>query len=116
MTRHSGAEDEVRVTNFFGGSDTQITSQNFSGGRVLTVIGGCKLDLRRASIADEGAVINIVASLGGVRLTVPEDWAVNVQTRAVFGGVSTKRVAPASPVGTLTLTGLCLFGGVEVRS
>ena len=86
MTRYSGAEDEVRVTNFFGGSDNQSPSQNFSGGRVLTVIGGCELDLRRASIADEGAVINIVASLGGVRLMVPDDWAVNVQTRAFFGG------------------------------
>ena len=67
-------------------------------------------------MADDGATINIINGFGEVTLLVPEDWAVNVQTRAVFGGVAPKRVAPASPVGQLTLTGLCFFGGVEIRS
>ena len=107
---------KIEMTSFFGGSKNQITSQNFTGGRVYAIFGSSDIDLRRATIADEGATINIVSSFGKVSLLVPEDWAVNVQTRAVFSGVASKRVAPASPVGQLTLTGLCLFGGVEVRS
>ena len=116
MTRQVVTDAKIRMTSVFGGSENQITSQNFSGGRVFAIFGSSDIDLRRATIADEGATINIIASFGRVRLLVPEDWAVNVQTRAVFGGVASKRTAPTSPVGQLTLTGLCLFGSVEVRS
>ena len=116
MTRQVVTDAKIRMTSVFGGSENQITSQHFGGGRIYAVFGSSDIDLRRATIADEGATINIVSSFGRVSLLVPEDWAVNVQTRAVFGGVASKRAAPASPVGQLTLTGLCLFGSVEVRS
>ncbi len=115
MAKHAVADANLRMTSFFGGSENQITSQQFRGGRVWAVFGSSYIDLRHATIADDGATINIIASLGGVQLLVPEDWAVNIQTRAVFGGVASKRVGPPSPVGQLTLTGLCLFGGVEIK-
>ena len=116
MARHAVDDAKIKMTSFFGGSENQISSQQFRGGRVYAVFGSSDIDLRGATIADEGATINIITSFGGVRFLVPEDWSVNIQTRAVFGGVASKRVAPTSPVGQLTLTGLCLFGGVEIRS
>ncbi len=116
MAEHAVADAKIKVISLFGGSENQIASQQFRGGRVYAVFGSIDIDLRRATIADEGATINIISSFGSVKLIVPEDWAVNAQTRAVFGGVASKRVAPTSPVGQLTLTGLCLFGGVEIRS
>ena len=116
MARHEIANAKIRMTSFFGSSENQIASQQFRGGRVYAVFGSSDIDLRGATIADEGATINIITSLGSVRLLVPEDWAVNIQTRAVLGSVASKRVAPTSPVGQLTLTGLCLFGSVEIKS
>ena len=116
MTSHAVADAKIRVTSFFGSSKNQISSQQFCCGRVYAVFGSSDIDLRGATTADEGATINIITSLGSVRFLVPEDWAVNIQTRAVFGGVASKRVAPISPVGQLTLTGLCLFGSVEIKS
>lgn len=110
------ADDEIKVTTFFGSSENQITSDSFRGGQALSVFGSSEIDLRRAATADEGATLNVTVGFGSVRLLVPEDWAVNVQTRAVLGGVGSRRVAPASPNGQLTLTGFCLFGGVEVKS
>ena len=116
MARNAFADTKVKVISFFGGSDNQITSQQFCGGRVYAVFGSSDIDLRGATIAHEGATIKITASFGSVRLLVPEDWSVNVQTISVFGGVISKRGTLTSPVGQLTLTGLCLFGGVEIRS
>lgn len=107
---------EIRVTSLFGDSDNQITSENFQGGRIFAAFGSSDVDLRRAATTDDGATVRVIAGFGDVRLIVPEDWAVNVQTRAVFGGVASKRIAPVSPVGQLTLTGICVFGQVEVRS
>ena len=116
MARHTVADDKVRMTSFFGSSKNQISIQQFRGGRVYALFGSNYIDLRHATIADEGATINIVTGIGSVRLLVPEDWTVNIQTRAVLGSVVSKRVAPASPTGQLTLTGLCLFGSVEIKS
>ena len=116
MARVAVADAKIRVTTFFGRSDNQIASQQFRGGWVFAVFGRSDIDLRRATIADEGARIRIIIGFGGVRLLVPEDWDVNVQTRAAFGDAASKRVAPTSPVGQLTLTGLSLFSGVEIRS
>ena len=116
MVRHAVTDAKIRMTSFFGGSENQIASQQFRGGRIYAIFGSSDIDLRGATIADEGATINVIASFGSVRLLVPGDWAVNVQTRAVFGGVASKRAAPTSPVGQLTLTWLCLFGSVEIKS
>ena len=116
MASHTIADATVRMISLFGGSDNQIASQQFRGGRVYAVFGSSDIDLRGASTADKGATIRVVAIFGSVKLLVPEDWDVNAKTGAVFGGVASKRAAPKSPVGRLTLTGLCLFGGVEVKS
>ncbi len=116
MARHAVADAKIRITSFFGSSENQIAGQQFRGGQVDVVVGSSDIDLGSAAIADEGATINIITTMGSVRLLVPEDWAVNIQTRAVVGSVAAKRVAPTSPAGQLTLTGLCLFGSVEIKS
>lgn len=107
---------EIRVTSLFGGSENQISGHPIEGGRVFALFGSSDIDLRHASPAESGATIRVIAGFGSVRLLVPEDWAVNVQTRAILGGVASRRVAPDSPKGQLTLTGFCLLGSLEIRS
>ena len=116
MAKQVVANARIRMTNFFSRGNSEITSQQFRGGRVYTVFGSSDVDLRRATIVDEGTTITIITIFGGVRLLVPEDWIVNNQTRAVFSDVVSKRIPPATPRDQLTLSGLCLFGGVEVKS
>ena len=116
MAKSVAADGKIRVFGLFGGNDAEITAQQVRSGRVWAVFGGSDIDLRGATIADEGARVTLVNIFGGVRFLVPEDWAVNVKTRAVFGGIVTQRSAPTSPASKLTLTGLCLFGGVKIKS
>ena len=116
MTRDAIADATIRMISFFGGGENRVASQEFRGGRAYAIFGSGDIDLRGAATADEGATIRVIAIFGSVDLLVPEDWDVNIQTRAVFGGAASKRAAPKSPVGQLTLTGLCLFGVVEVKS
>ena len=70
MARHAVADANIRMTSFFGGSENQITSQQFRGGRIYVVFGSGDIDLRRATTADDGATINIITSFGGVKLLV----------------------------------------------
>ena len=119
MARDSAAGAQVKVTSILGSSESQVSSRQVRGGRVFVLFGSGDVDLRDAALADGKAAVRIVAIFGGVKVTVPEDWAVNAQTGAVFGGVEykrTKRSVPASPTDQLTLNGFCFFGGIEIRS
>ena len=104
----------MRVISIFGGGKRQITGKT-NGGSLWTVFGSSDLDLRDAAIADSGATFSIICLLGSVRISVPENWALSLQTGSILGAVESKCRAPASPVGELTLTGLCFLGSVEVH-
>jgi predicted membrane protein len=61
-------------------------------------------------------MVNVISIFGGITIQVPKQWDVNIRTRAVFGGVESRRTPPDSPEGQLTVTGWCFFGGVKIRS
>ncbi len=107
---------DLEVSCVFGGSEQQVTSQNFRGGRVSATFGGANIDMRRAALAKGEAVLYVTTLFGGIELHVPDDWAVNVQTSNMFGGASDKRAKPADPKERLTITGSCTFGGITIKS
>ena len=50
---------------------------------------------------------------------MPEGWELQVQATAVFGGVGDKTLpvpAASGPRPRLLVTGLVLFGGVEIKN
>jgi hypothetical protein len=116
MARDSASGAQVKVTSILGSSESRLSSQQIRGGRVSVLFGSGDIDLRQAALANGEAGIKIFPIFGGTKIAVPEDWDVNVQAGAVFGGVDYKRTVPPSPTSQLTLTGFCLFGGIEIRS
>ncbi|MXW29342.1 MAG: hypothetical protein F4X54_03450 [Chloroflexi bacterium] len=110
------AGDDLAVSAVFSGSEQRIDSQRFNGGNVSVTFGGAEIDLRGAVIDGDAATVNVNAVFGGVKLQVPPDWAVHVRADSTFGGVEKKRPDPAEPKATLTVTGSCLFGGIEITS
>ena len=116
MATGAAVEGELSVTSLVGGSQIQLNSQPFRGGKVRALLGGCEIDLRGATLSTDGAKLHVLIGLGGVTIRVPEDWAVNVRRTTILGSVSSERAQPASPAGELTVTGLTLVGGVDIRS
>ena len=110
------AGDDLAVSALFSGNNQRIDSRRFNGGNVSVTFGGAEIDLRGAAMDGNAATINVNAVFGGVKLQVPPDWAVDVRADSTFGGVEKKRPDPAEPKATLTVTGPCLFGGIEIPS
>ena len=110
------ANADIAVTNIFGSSLVQVTSQVFRRCRTKVIFGRVDIDLRNAGLAADVAKVNIMAALGSVTIRVPEDWAVNARTMTLLGTVTSKRIEPASPTGEVTLSGAILLGGVVVTS
>src|SRR5262249_18024766 len=60
-----------------GGVERRIISQDFRGGDVTAIMGGCNLDFRSALIKPPNqAVLEVFALFGGIEIRVPEDWTV----------------------------------------
>lgn len=113
-TSSSGA-DEVTMISIFGGSDQRVTSKAFTGGEAVSIFGGGEIDLREASVENPPAVIESVAIFGGPEIRVPEDWNVKLDVLTLFGGAEDSRPrTEVSDEPDLVITGVTIFGGVEV--
>jgi predicted membrane protein len=105
----------VDVTAVLGGFERRVHTQDFRGGEVTAVMGGCSLDMRGASMTGE-AVLHVFAFWGGVTLKVPPDWTVVLQGTPILGGFDEKTVAPPDNSKRLVVRGYAIMGGVEVRN
>ena len=113
---HEGTLNEYAI---FGGVDRKMTTDDFRGGHVSAMFGGVEVDLRRAGMRADSAVIDVSAMFGGVEFKVPQNWAVVPSVAAIFGGFSNKTVQPsvdAPGVKRLFIKGSAVFGGVEVKN
>jgi predicted membrane protein len=106
----------VNMVAILGGSKTVVRSSDFKGGQALAFMGGCEIDLRKAVIAQEEAVIDVFAFWGGVSLRVPEDWQVINRVNALLGGMEDKAHPDPGAKQRLVLTGTVIMGGAEVKN
>lgn len=112
----SGTGEQIDVTAILGGYGRRVTTQDFRGGEITAVMGGCELDMRDASIQSE-AVINVFALWGGVTIKCPPDWTVILQGTPILGGFDEKNSAPPPGSGKrLFIRGYAIMGGVEIRN
>ncbi|MGJ9419656.1 LiaI-LiaF-like domain-containing protein [Massilia sp. CMS3.1] len=116
MKDTAGVEAQsVDVTAVLGGFERRVHTQDFRGGEVTAVMGGCSLDMRGASMTGE-AVLHVFAFWGGVTLKVPPDWTVVLQGTPIMGGFDEKTVTPPDNSKRLVVRGYAIMGGVEVRN
>jgi predicted membrane protein len=115
----TGAEPRLNHWTVFGGFKCRNTSADFRGGSVFVLFGESKVDLTGAGTRG-GAVLDVTAIFGAVELRVPEDWTIALQGAPVFGAFEDKTYRPKpsaeGPRKALTLKGVVVFGGVEVKN
>lgn len=109
-------EDYVDRTVIMSGIDTINSTQNFKGGSLVAIMGGIDLDLRGAKMASESCQIEATAIAGGIEITVPRTWKVEVRGTPILGGYSNNTGIvddPAAPL--LIVKGAAIMGGVEIK-
>lgn len=115
LDKDAGPDTFVRLTALLGGIERRVSTQDFRGGEITAIMGGCQLDLRQASIQGE-AVLNVFAMWGGIEIKVPDDWTVSLEGTPLLGGFSERTGAPRDSSKRLIIRGVALMGGVEVRN
>lgn len=110
--------DHIDSINIFSNSKHQIHSKNFIGGDVVTIFGGCDLNLSQADFKDT-MVLDVVALFGGIKIIVPPTWTVKSEVTAIFGGLDDKRSVLSMAEEkrkVVIIKGVALFGGVNIRN
>ncbi len=115
----TNSTDYLDVVAVFGSSTSRVKSDNFRGGEIVAVFGGCEIFLNEAMLSPEGGNIEIVTVFGGTKLYVPRNWHVKVESSNILGGYVDKRTGVSENIDmtrTLTIEGVNVFGGVELLS
>jgi hypothetical protein len=118
---HPTAKDKSRYGSFrsiavMGGSGRTIASEQFLGGDVVAVMGGCDIDLGPARINGE-AVIDLLAFWGGAEIKVPRGWQVETDVTVLLGALvnnTEPAIAPNAP--RLRIRGSVIMAGVEIKN
>lgn len=108
----------VSATAILAGVERRVSSQDFRGGHVTAIMGGCNLDLRGALITPpHQPVLEVFTLCGGIEIRVPEDWTVVSELEVILGGVDDRKAGPPKDESKrFILRGTVLMGGVEVRN
>ena len=86
MTRGDESTDEFRVAAICNGKEFHSHAEHLKSGAVVAGMGGVDIDLRDATLDPEGAHLDLNATMGGIQLTVPEEWAVEFESDTLAGG------------------------------
>ena len=117
MTTGSDSNSTVNAFAFMGGYKRSNDSQDFRGGEATAIMGGCEIDLRKASIQGEEAVMNVFSFMGGIEIWVPEDWNVVLQGVPILGGFEDKTHSPVTGSNKrLCVRGQAVMGSVEIKN
>ena len=110
-------QDLVRTTAFLSGSELATQSNAFRGAVLTAILGGVELDMRHATLADDGAEVDATAIMGGVDLIIPRDWRVTVRGTPILGSVGNRARDPPLPddAPRLRVDALAILGGVEIK-
>lgn len=108
--------DALNAFAVMAGVERKFTTQSFVGGDATAIMGGCEIDLRRATIAQGEAVLDVFAFWGGIEVRVPEEWEVVNRVNAFLGGSDNKTMVTPSARQRLVVTGTVIMGGVEVKN
>ncbi len=115
--KRSGDKVGQEDTHFasFSSKNIRYDGQVFYGNDLTAVFGGVTCDLRNA-IIEEDVIINANVTFGGIDILVPPNVNVEIKSTAIFGGVSDKRrIDSVNTTPTVYVSGLCLFGGVDIK-
>ena len=98
----------------------QITSSQFEGGTLTTVLATNDLDLRGSEVTTPPVVLNVRAVFAEVDITVPNDWQIYTKITAPLAGFKDLRKTRPTPNEAqkepdLILTGFATLAKVTLR-
>jgi predicted membrane protein len=115
-----GADDDSVVSySIFGDTRIRRQSRGFAGGTIVEVFGDTTVDLRSATLAPDGASIDVVTVFSDVEILVPRGWCIALGGIPLLGDCddTTEYDGPLpDDAPLLTVNVFALFGDLKIRN
>jgi predicted membrane protein len=101
----------------FSGTEQVILDPVFRGGTIDVTFGGMELDLRHTSLAEGKTVLHVNVTFGGVEISAPDTWDIELVSKT-FAGATTddrRKKADLDRTRKLVIVSKCSFGGIEIK-
>jgi hypothetical protein len=111
-------DGKINYQVFFNGASEQvILDPVFRGGTIDVTFGGMELDLRRTTLAEGDTFLYVKATFGGVEITVPDHWYIEIHPKGFIGGTSDSRIKTIERDTSrkLILIAKATFGGIDIK-
>jgi len=110
------SEAGLRAWQMVGSGGIRSDVLDLAGADATAVLGKCTLDLSKATLRENGAVIRANAVMGVVDIRVPRGWRVRVQGMPILGRYrdSTEPTPTGAEEARLIVHGTALLGAVRV--
>lgn len=111
-------KDFFESVAIFFGDTKKIASSNLKKGKITVIFGGSEVDLRESDISKDGATIDLLVLFGGATIIVNKQTHVISDGMGLIGAFEDKTNSSKedSTGGVLKISGLTLFGGVEIKN
>ncbi len=108
---------EVDMVAIYGGEDLVSVADPFYGGKILTMFGGTRLDLRQTRPAPTGIYLDLAVVAGGVELIIPKGWRVHFTGTTIAAGFDDATASTADRDSVqVHVGGFVIAGGVHVTN
>jgi predicted membrane protein len=104
--------DEVAI---FSPLNKSVTTEHFTGGRIVMVFSGGEIDLTQAKADGTDVHLEVSSVFSGIEITVPKEWNVKSTANVFLGNVDTHSAQGDDGPVTLVIHGDAVFGEIEVR-
>lgn len=113
----TSADSTTSAMAMLGGFDRKVVSPAFRRAELTAFMGGGKLDLLDAKLADGQGVVDVFAVMGGFEIRVPETWEVKVEVTPFMGHCGdTRTPRSGDAAGHLIVRGFVMMGGVDIKN
>jgi len=115
---HENIDGKINYRFVLSGTEQVILDPVFKGGTIETVLGGIELDLRRTTLPEGKTTLYINTVLGGVEISAPDNWDIEIVSKSFAGGVNDERqfkTKEADSSRKLVIVAKCTLGGITIK-
>ncbi len=119
LCNESVSVGELKRSVTMSGAKLVVDTPTFTGGTLSVTMGGMEVDLRRALMVQESAVLDVDMMMGGLEMRVPSHWQVVNEIQPFMGAVEDKTEPVPDSTGVLKkliLRGSITMGAVATKN
>lgn len=111
---NTSSGEDINEFLLFAGSKKIIENAKTKGGQVTAIFSESTIDMSKIKSPASNITLDVTSVFASVKVRVPEGWSVTSDAVAILGGIDNKTRTASAKKTQLHITGVAVFGGIEI--